>query len=168
MNPSCQIVPVVNLSSEIMQLKKDNSDIKNEITSLKLKSDEKVELLNGEITQLKAEKIKSDEKVELLTEQIKQNKLIFDYQISQINSKWKEKFGEDITQLDDEQCLHIQIENSFKAKMSPITNEKELTFLNDLFKQYEKGMNEFINVNENDKLEIDPKNDIWQKNLIKK
>ena len=54
----------------------------NEI--IKLLTDEN-KSLKGEITTLKEEN-------SLLKEEIKGNKLIFDYQISQFNLKWKEKF----------------------------------------------------------------------------
>ena len=40
--------------------------------------------------------------------------------------------------------------------MNTIENSDELHVLDDLFKKFEKGMNEFINVDEEDKLEIDP------------
>ena len=163
MNPSCQIVPVVNLSSEINQLKKDNSNIKKEMTTLnatiKLLTDEN-KSLKGEINSLKEEN-------SLLKEEIKGNKIIFDYQISQFNLKWKEKFGEEIIQKEDERYLQIEIENSFKEKMSPITKIDELNLLDVLFKKFEKGMKEFTNINEIDKLEIDPKNEIWRKKLTK-
>ena len=170
MNPSCQIVPVVNLSSEIYQLNKDNSNIKKEITTLnatiKLLTNENTSL-KGEIATLKGEITSLKEENLLLKEEIKGNKLIFDYQISQFNLKWKEKFGEEIIQKEDERYLQIEIENSFKEKMSPITKIDELNSLDALFKKFEKGMNEFININEIDKLEIDPKNDIWRKKLTK-
>ena len=51
--------------------------------------------------------------------------------------------------------------------MSPITKIDELNLLDALFKKFEKGMNEFTNINEIDKLEIDPKNEIWRKKLTK-
>ena len=51
--------------------------------------------------------------------------------------------------------------------MSPITKIDELNSLDALFKKFEKGMNEFIDINEIDKLEIDPKNEIWRKKLSK-
>jgi chromosome segregation ATPase len=126
MNPSCQIVPVVNLSSEIYQLNKDNSNIKKEITTLnatiKLLTNENTSL-KGEIATLKGEITSLKEENLLLKEEIKGNKLIFDYQISQFNLKWKEKFGEEIIQKEDERYLQIEIENSFKEKMSPITKK---------------------------------------------
>ena len=88
MNPSCQIVPIVNLSSEINQLKKDNSSIKKEMTTL----NETIKLLTDENKSLKGEITTLKEENSLLKEEIKGNKLIFDYQISQFNLKWKEKF----------------------------------------------------------------------------
>ena len=163
MNPSCQIVPVVNLSSEINQLKKDNSNIKKEMTTLNAT----IKLLTKENKSLKGEINSLKEENSLLKEEIKGNKIIFDYQISQFNLKWKEKFGEEIIQKEDERYLQIEIENSFKEKMSPITKIDELNLLDVLFKKFEKGMNEFTNINEIDKLEIDPKNEIWRKKLTK-
>lgn len=129
-NPSCQIVPVIKLSSELKQLKKDFEE----------------------------EKIKIREE---LAEEKSRNEFLF----SKINEKWRFKFGEDILNLDDsfeEKYSQIEIENSFKEKMKTVKNRIGIHTFDDLFKKFEKGMNEFMNVDEKDKLEIDINNKIWK------
>ena len=132
-NPSCQIVPVIKLSSEIKQLKKDFEEEKIKIIKIR----------------------------EELSEEKSRNEFLF----SKINEKWRSKFEEDIFSFDnsfEEKYLQNQIENSFKEKMKTIKSIRGFHKFNDLFKKYEKGMNEFMNVDEKDKLEIDMNNNIWR------
>ena len=154
-NPSCQIVPVIKLSSEVKQLKKDFDEEKLKNSKLKKDFDEE-KLKNSKLKEdFDEEKLKSIQLKNDLEEEKSRNKFYF----SQINEKWNAKFGEDILKLDDsqeEKYLQHQIENSFKEKMETIKSSDELHALDDLFKKFEKGMNEFINVDEEDKLEIDP------------
>ena len=138
-NPSCQIVPVIKLSSEVEQLKKDFEE----------------------------EKLKNAKLQEDFTKEKLKNQLFF----SKINEKWRAKFNEDILEFNkslNEKYLQSLIENSFQEKIKEIKSSKEFNKFQDLFKKYEKGMNEFITVDEKDKLEIDTNNKTYMKKFEKK
>ena len=142
-NPSCQIVPVIKLSSEVKQLRKDFEEEK-------LKNEE--------------EKLKNSQ----LRKDFEEEKLKHKFFMDLMNEKWRDKFGEDISKVDDsleEKYLENKIEKLFNEKIKTIKTIKDFHKLDDLFRMFEKGMNEFLNVDQKDKLEIDAKNTIWQKKI---
>jgi len=90
-NPSCQIVPVSKLSSEIMKLQNELKEAKEKFSEEKSK-----------------------------------NESIF----NQINAKWREKFNENIFELDysqEEKFLQAQIEKDFKEKLDSIKKIDDFT-----------------------------------------
>ena len=153
-NPSCQIVPVAKLSSQIRLLKKEleekNMQLKKELEAEKIKNMQTKKELEEKNMQLKKE----------LEYEKSRNESIF----FQINTILKDKigFGLKLDKSQEEKYLQNQIENSFKEKIKTLTNSKGFHVFDDLFKMYEKEMNEFINVDEKDKLEVNKKNEIWK------
>lgn len=134
-NPSCQIVPVIKLSSEVKQLRKEFEEEKSK--NIKLRND--------------------------FEEEKSKNELLF----FKMNEKWNDKYGENMVNLDniEEEKLEIIIANSFKETIKTIKSIKGFKKFDNLFSKYQNGMNEFINVDKEDKLEIDSNNKIWKNKL---
>ena len=163
-NPSCQIVPVIKLSSEVKQLRKDFEEEKVKNSQLR-KDFEEEKVKNSKLRKdFEEEKLNNARLVNNLEEKISRIKFDFD----EINKMYRDKYPEVNLKMNDsleEKYLENKIENSFKEKIKTIKTIKEFPELDDLFKMFEKGMNEFIKVDDKDKLEIDDKNNIYQKKI---
>ena len=87
---------------------------------------------------------------------------------SQINKKWKDKYGEDCLKLDEsqkEKYLQMEIENDFRDRIDSINDIKSFNSFEDLFKKFGEGMKNFLKVNKNDELKIDGNDEKWKKTL---
>ena len=172
LNPSCQIVPVIHLSSEVTLLKK-------KVTNLEGKTNEQnkeIELLKEDIKLLNEDKIKKDKEIELLNENI----LKKDYEmekikntISEIN-KWKEQFVKEKIKYEKTKIiqgekfiikkkLKAEIEEMYKESIKKIKIVKDFSLFKELFEKYNKEINEFII--EADQLEINKEDNKWRDEL---
>ena len=142
-NPSCQILPVSKLSSDLIQLKRNYANLQREF---------------------KEEKSRN----ELMREQYKEEKARNEFMLSQINEKWKEKFGEDLLNFDkpqEEKYLQIRIENAFREKMDSINDIKSFSSFEELFNKFDKEMKDFRKVNISDKLKLEENDKKWKNKL---
>ena len=138
--PSSQIIPVTNLSlrvfkleKKVIALEKSNNEMKQKIISL--------ENDNKDIHN------KYKELNEKLDKLISQNKLD-----NKIEDEKEIKFSPD---------LGSKIEEEFTCLSKEIKKENEIKKFNQLFINYENGINNFINCNE--QFEIDKKDERWKK-----
>jgi len=172
LKPSCQIVPMVKLSSEVSKLKKNVSKIEDKLNN----QNTIVETLNNKIKVLNEDKLKKDNEIKIL------NNIML-----QLNTQWKKKFGEEIIneglpvnnafkfdplvlQKKQEEKFSInrelkfEIEEILRQKMRKIKKINDFTILDEVFKMYQSEINEF---EKDDEFQIKEENTIWKTNLKK-
>ena len=153
LNPSCQIVPVINLSSEVSLLKKKVSSIEGKFNELKIQKDNEIKIL-------KEAMLKKDDEIKIINNAI-----------SQIN-KWKDQFGETMNidktktkiiqgeKFTLKKKLIVEIEEMYEESARKIKTVKDFYIFKELIIKYDKKINEFKN--SDDRLEIDIKDNKWK------
>lgn len=145
--PSSQIIPVTKLSSKVQKLEKkvsafektlgllqkDNNDMKQYISSIKKDN----ENLNNKYNEL-------NEKLEKLISGCKSDNKIENEKVNTFSSD-----------------LGLKIEEEFECLSKEIKEEKDINKFNQLFINYEEGINKFINGGE--QFEINKKDESWKK-----
>ena len=134
LNPASQIIPVIKLTKDVSEMKNEIKGLKDEIKELK----DEMKEMKDEMKEMK------DVKNEMIENRVILNKILSENKNIVINKNDLPK-----------KIIQSQIEEMFSDLMHPIKKVKDLKKVsNELYERYKEGINNFITVEDKDKLDI--------------